>query len=73
MSEWTMKRKSQIEQRLCGVGMAVFFAVFWFWLLTQGAEYIWLGIVVVPFIVLGLWLALTEKDVFWEMEDEEYE
>ena len=73
MSEWTRRRKAQIQQRLFGVSIAVISAGVWFWLLSYGTEYIWLGIIAVPWILVGLHTALTDKEIFWEMEDEEDE
>lgn len=71
MSEWSKRRKAQIQQRLFGVGVACGATAFWFWLMSYGTEYIWFGLVAIPFIVAGLWHALTDEEVFWEMEEED--
>lgn len=70
MSEWTMKRKAQIKQRLFGSSLAVFTAGFWFWLLNDGTEYIWLAVIALPIIMAGLSLVVTENNYFYDDETE---
>lgn len=68
MSEWTMKRKAQIHQRLFGICLAVFTAGFWFWLLSYGTEYIWYAPIAVPIIGAGLGLVVTDNNYFYDEE-----
>ena len=70
MSEWRERRIAQIKQRLFGAGFAAFVAAFWFWLLTQGSEYIWYAPIAMPMIGGGLWLMLTDDNYFYEKEGE---
>ena len=70
MSEWTIKRKAQIKQRVFGIALAVGTAGFWFWLLNYGTEYIWYAPIALMFIGGGLWLAVTDNNYFYEDETE---
>ena len=67
MTEWTMKRKAHIRQRIAGTITAIITAAFWLWLTTYGPEYLWYGCVALPIISGGVWLATTPRNMLWEI------
>ena len=67
MNNWTMKRKAHIKQRIAGTITALIVASCWLWLVSYGPEFLWYGIIAIPFIGGGIWAATTPRNMLWEI------
>lgn len=62
-------RNAHLRQKIWGVALSLVCIALWAYIMTGGCKYVWYGLIVVPIVLVGCHLVLTNKNYVWEIHE----